>query len=70
LRSAITNALNSDIISICETHLRENNFIKVEGYTWYGFNSTAIHRNAPKASGGVGILVKKSLTEYFSVVWK
>ena len=51
------NGLNSDIISICETHLGGNNGLNVPGYTWIGYNTQDIHVNAPKSSGGVGLLV-------------
>jgi hypothetical protein len=59
LRLQITRAIDADIISLCETHLSNQDVINVPGYVWYGFNRPEIHRNAPKASGGVGLLVKK-----------
>jgi hypothetical protein len=34
---------------------------------WVGFNRQQIHVNAPKASGGVGILVKNWLIDLFSI---
>jgi len=65
LRENIIIALDSDIISLSETHLGEQNGIYINGYTWFGFNRVNIHRNAPKPSGGVGLLVKHwIITEY------
>ena len=67
LRAAIINATGADVISICETHLAGSDTIQLEGYSWLGFNRTDIHRNAPKASGGVGILVKQCISENFNI---
>ncbi|CAC5360994.1 unnamed protein product [Mytilus coruscus] len=53
--------------AISETHLAGQDEINVTGYTWLGFNRTNIHRNAPKASGGVGILLSNWLLKYFNV---
>ena len=52
-------------LPVCETHFPVQNKIEIDGYTWYGHNRTEIHKNAPKASGGVGILVKESVTKLF-----
>ena len=41
--------------------------LKVYGFEWYGHNSFATHRNAPKPSGGVGYLVKQSVFNSFHV---
>ncbi|WAQ96050.1 hypothetical protein MAR_028740, partial [Mya arenaria] len=47
---------------------RDNrNVLNVDGYSWFGFNRTEIHRNAPKASGGVGLLVKQSVVNEYDV---
>ncbi|CAC5381141.1 unnamed protein product [Mytilus coruscus] len=54
-------------MSLCETHLTSQDKINVPGYTWFGFNRSKIHRKAPKASGGVGVLVKNWLFELFNV---
>ena len=52
---------------MCETHLPGNKTVELNGYTWLGLNRTHIHRNAPKASGGVGILVKQHLNDMFNI---
>ncbi len=41
------------------------NTIYLEDYVWFGFNRTDIHVNAPRASGGVGLLVKKWVTDQY-----
>ena len=52
-----------------ETHLIGNTNIVVPSYrpTWIGFNRPAIRLNAPKGLGGVGILIKDTLLEEYSV---
>ena len=66
LRIAIINEINADIISLNETHLGENQVINVQGYTWKGFNRMHVHKDAPKASGGVGFLIKDWLLQEYS----
>ncbi|CAC5387862.1 unnamed protein product [Mytilus coruscus] len=67
LRSKILKSIECNIIAISETHLAGQDEINVTGYTWLGFNRTNIHRNAPKASGRVGILLSSWLLKYFNV---
>ncbi len=66
LREGIIRAIDADIISICETHLSRQNTINSDNYVWFGFNRADIHTSAPRASGGVGVLVKKWVTEQYS----
>ena len=68
LRVSFIRAIDADVITVCETHLAENNVIEVDGYTWYGYNRTVIHRKAPKPSGGVGLLVRKGIFDQYDVV--
>ena len=56
-----------DIICISETHLPVDNVIHISGYRWFGFNRSDSHENAPKPSGGVGILVQNWLTDHFEI---
>jgi dUTPase len=63
----IVNSLNCDIISICETHLPISVELAVQGYSWIGFNRTSIHVNAPKPSGGVGLLIKQWIFDVYTV---
>ena len=50
-----------------ETHLKHNNTISLEGYTWYGHNRLKIPLTALKGSGGVGIFVKNDLFKTYHV---
>ena len=67
LRKVIIFGSNSDIFCICETHLEGAAVIEIEGYTWFGHNRLYRNRNAPKGSGGVGILIKKTLCNQLKV---
>ena len=58
---------DADIICLAETHLQRDESITLEGYTWFGHNRLQIHRNAIRGSGGVGILIKNSIFESYSV---
>ena len=53
----------SDIYALCETHLRNDNVLSVEGYQWFGRNrhESEISRQAWRGSGGVGFLVSENL---------
>ena len=66
LRISLLQSLNPDIISLNETHLRQDDKIDFEGYSWFGHNRT-LHKRAKKASGGVGIVVKIHLLDYFRI---
>ena len=67
LRECVVQAMNLDIICLCETFLRNNDSINIEGYRWFGNNRKTISRRAIRGSGGVGILVKESLFDSFSI---
>ncbi|WAR15860.1 LOW QUALITY PROTEIN: hypothetical protein MAR_030454, partial [Mya arenaria] len=60
-------AIDADITCICETHLNNQNIIEINDYNWYGFNRAEIHIYTPKASGGVGVLVKSKLCDIYDV---
>ena len=60
--------LNLDIIAIVETHLQNDNQLKVPGYTWFGKNAESRASKFGHASGGVGILVKSHLAPLGTVV--
>ena len=65
LRIGIIKTLGSDIICLCETHLKNNDQISVPDYIWFGFNRSVAHTKATRGSGGVGILVgKEFITKY------
>ena len=67
LRKQNISNLNSDIISVCETHLHSTDSIVFDGYKWYGFNRTGLHINAKRLSCGVGVLIKETLLQIFKV---
>ena len=46
----------ADIICLVETHLKNNQTITLDGFTWLGHNRLKLHNNAVRGSGGVGIL--------------
>ena len=66
LRCALIKAIDADITCVSETHLSGQNVLKIEGYMWLGYNRQEIHRNAPKASGGVGIFIKDKLLQNYN----
>lgn len=59
--------MNSDIYCLVETHLKTEDNIECQGYTSFHFHRHSIHRNAPKASGGVAVLVRDLLLTDFKV---
>ena len=67
LRKFAIESLNSDIISLNETHLCGNDMIYFDGYAWIGNNRQNLHINAPKGSGGVGLLIKADISKSFNV---
>ena len=67
LRSLIICHLNYDIFCLCETHLKDNQSIKVENYRAYVHNRSNVHTRAKKGSGGVAILVKNGIMDVYDV---
>lgn len=65
LREAIIRDSDFDIVCVQETHLQNNSSIAIDGYKYFGYNRSLVHRRAPKGSGGVGIFIKESLLQYF-----
>ena len=51
---------------ISETHLYDGQKVELSEYKWYGQNRTK-HIKTRKGSGGIGILVKNSLLNYYKV---
>lgn len=56
---------DNDILALCETFLRENDEIQVDGYKFIGHNRNKVHPNAKRGSGGVGVLIKWSFLNEF-----
>ena len=70
LREKIASYRKSDIISINETHLRDDEKINISctsGYKWVGHNRSKQHIRARKGFGGVGLFVKLSVYENYRV---
>ena len=67
LRESIIISLDSQIVSIKETHLINDAVIHVLKYIWYGHNRKNLHVNAPKGSGGVGFLVHNTIFQRYDV---
>ena len=63
----VIDCLNSDLISICETHLKGNEEISQPGYKWIGHNRLNLNPNAIRGSGGVGFLIKHTLLENYDI---
>ena len=59
--------LNYDIFAISESHLRPNESITLNGYTWYGHNRAQLSINAVRGSGGVRVFIKDSVLSLFDV---
>ncbi|WAR10114.1 hypothetical protein MAR_035190, partial [Mya arenaria] len=49
------------------THLKNDEILNVEGYTWIGHNRTNLHRRTPKGSGGIGVLIRNTFLNAFTV---
>ena len=67
LRELLIKNVGSDIYCFSETHLPHDGNILVENYVSFVNNRKFKHRNAPKPSGGVAILVKDSVFNDFKV---
>ena len=50
-------SLELDLIGVCETFLRGNNELQLDGYTWLGNNRKALSKRAIRGSGGVGLFI-------------
>lgn len=67
LKGKICTYENPDIICLTETHLSGNNEISLEGYKFFGNNRKITKKRGVKTYGGVGILVKNTVFEEYSV---
>lgn len=61
LRETLIRQLDLDILGIGETHLRRDQVLGMDGFTWFGSNRKGLHKKAKKGSGGVGFLVKNDI---------
>ncbi len=63
---AIDNS-NLDVIGIAETHLIRGKTLETDNYMWFGHNRQDIHVRAKSGSGGVGLLIRRDLVDYYEV---
>ena len=68
VRQQILNYCDFDLLGVAETHLLGESILDIPGYTWKGQNRKSIHVNSRKGSGGVGLLIKNTILEYFNVI--
>ena len=66
LRVNLILSLQCNIVSVCETHLADQNNIHIDGYKWFGFNRPDIYKKSSKPSGGVGIFVKRHVSDQYN----
>ena len=64
-RSDVVLNAGFDIYAICESHLKDNNELNVNGYKWFGNNRVNLDPNAIRGSGGVGFLVSDDTLSKF-----
>ncbi len=67
LREKIINHLNPDILSLMETHLENEQVIKIDNYVFQHIYRQCKHKRAPKIHGGIGILIKDGLYNTFKI---
>ncbi len=67
IRERIIDELHLDVICICETHLKHNDCLDIEGFTCFNNNRKSIHRRAPKGSGGVAVLIRDYVLQEYKV---
>ena len=60
-------SLGLDIIGIAESHLVGSNVLSLPGFKWFGHNRSVIHPRARCGSGGVGLLVRDYLFNFYNV---
>ena len=54
MRETCIIGLDLDLINIEETHLKGDELLVIDGFTWSGRNRKAVHICARTGSGGVG----------------
>ena len=66
-RESVIRALDLDILCLCETFLVGDEGINIEGFRWIGNNRKILSHRALRGSGGVGILIRNSLADDYSI---
>ena len=67
LRSRKVMYNNPDIVCLTETHLRDNDDIVLEDYTYFGANRKVLNPKSTRGSGGIGLLIRTSLFNTCSI---
>ena len=65
IKRDIIDKHGSDIYSICETHLCNDDTISVDGYQWFGHNRTVPSGRAISGSGGVWFLISHEILKQY-----
>ena len=50
-----------DIVLLTETWAKTNDNLGLENYVFYNFKRNALHPNAKRSSGGIGVLIKRDI---------
>ena len=58
---------NCDVFCVVETFLKNKETLQIDGYTFISHNRRHLHRRAKRGSGGVGVFVRNSLLNIFTV---
>ena len=66
-REQLVTNLNLDILCLCETFVVGKQEVQLNNYIWYGNTRKTISRRAVRGSGGVGILVHRSILQHFTI---
>ena len=67
VRTNIIQALDCDIVCLCETHLKGDSELLIQGYKTFTHNRSEQHIRAKKNYGGIAILCKQSVFDNYKV---
>ncbi|ESO89846.1 hypothetical protein LOTGIDRAFT_164534 [Lottia gigantea] len=67
VKESVINEGNFDVLFLCETFLRFNEKIAVNGYKWLGRNRDITHKKAKRGSGHVGFLIRNNIYDEYHV---
>ncbi len=67
LRQSCFNYVDMDILCISESKRIGIDPLDINGFEWFGHNRTHLHKNAKVGSGGVGVLIRKSLLQWYKI---
>ena len=67
MRSNVLRHYQPDIVCLVETWLRGDETAVFDGYQWFGHNRSNLSNKAVRGSGGVGLLVRSSWCQFWTV---